>query len=120
MNRLQSVFLFILISIMAFGFLRSPGTVDVHTFMEWTRKVEAMGIIGGYHANQADLSTSLFRDPFIIPGCRAVRLDTFICLNSLLTSLLLSTISGGDAKRLLAVLFELAWRQQHGLGYTDI
>jgi hypothetical protein len=93
--------------------------------MEWTRNVEATGIIGGYHANQADYPPLCSVILFIISRMSSLSgLDTFICFKlSLLASLLLSTAIFWWWTRngLLAVLFELSLvLSSTALGYTDI
>jgi hypothetical protein len=51
LSRLKVAFLFLLVSVIAFGFLNSPGTGDVGIQMEWNQTVETKGIIEGFRAN---------------------------------------------------------------------
>jgi hypothetical protein len=117
--------LFLLVSTIAFGFLQSPGTVDVGAFMEWTQNAQTHGIVGGYLVNAADypplttvmlwgiahLSQALYVDNFI-----AFKLFLFFCLVASALIFYLWT-----KNLFLASIFQLALLlNTTALGYTDI
>jgi hypothetical protein len=125
MTKAQNAIFFILVSVIALGFLKSPGTVDVNAFMMWTQNAAAHGIVGGYYVNDADyppLTTALL---YGIAGfAQLLQLDLMIGFKLTLFLFLLASAGifwAWTRNLFLAAIFELSLiLSSTGLGYTDI
>lgn len=123
--RYYATLLFLLVTIIALGFLKSPGTVDVGAFMDWTTNITSYGIIEGYRLNDADYppgnSLMLYTIAWLSDHAGLERIIGFKL--SLFLFLLLTTLIFWAWTRdlFLAVMLELALTLSSvAQGYTDI
>lgn len=129
MTHLKAIFLFLLVSAIAFGFLHSLGTGDVGIQMEWNQNVETKGIIEGFRANNDSvyppyppLNAAMFY--YLgrlsrLSGVDAVTGFKFSCFSFLILSTVI--FFWWTRNGFLAVIFELSLvLSSTAHGYTDI